>query len=353
MLIFIDINLVINALLLFFPSFLLSFFPFFLFSFFTFFLFKMLHHYTRQSVLAFDILVLQPLIPNQDTVASNQNDNDLTTLNPYAPPHRSSNSRLPILDFPVVNFFCVGSPVGLLLLLKGCKIASRKLLTISKDTATSSASSNAPQTPFCYPAVENLYNVFHKADPVAYRLEPLIARHYTANLKPELIPYSKGGLKGVIDAGYNVGSDIATRAGAVYEQIRTGLAVHLFMRNFKIKKEGPEGQTQPRAASPQRDGSGKSPARSRSNSDPSSAPDDETADNSSHILPVHHEPLMQISSYSLGAQRLRALNTTGRVDYSLQEGLLENAYLSALNVHMAYWSDVDVSAFVIRELYRE
>ena len=48
---------------------------------------------------------------------------------------------------------------------------------------------------------------------------------------------------------------------------------------------------------------------------------------------------------------LSRLNPYGRIDYVLQEGVLENPYLSSLGVHMAYWNDSDCSALLIRALY--
>ncbi|KAG1237270.1 hypothetical protein G6F68_018820 [Rhizopus microsporus] len=53
------------------------------------------------------------------------------------------------------------------------------------------------------------------------------------------------------------------------------------------------------------------------------------------------------------AAKLGMLNPTGRIDFCLQEGLLENAYISALSVHMSYWQDVDVAGFLIREIYKK
>ena len=39
-----------------------------------------------------------------------------------------------------------------------------------------------------------------------------------------------------------------------------------------------------------------------------------------------------------------------RLDFALQESLVENPYYSALAVHMAYWKDVDCANFVLREI---
>ncbi|KAI9247727.1 DDHD domain-containing protein [Sporodiniella umbellata] len=178
------------------------------------------------SLLAFDMLALQP--PNTPT----ENLEDFR-------PNTNEKHKTATLLFPVDNFFAAGSPLGVILLLRGFKIASRKSLdpsyvyqALSDMKAPSSSSIN-----FCYPAVDNLYNIFHKSDPVAYRIEPLIARHYTTKLKPEPIPYMKGGLKSVLEASYNVGSGIANRAGAMYESIKMGLTTNLFMRGLGLTKQ--------------------------------------------------------------------------------------------------------------------
>ena len=42
-----------------------------------------------------------------------------------------------------------------------------------------------------------------------------------------------------------------------------------------------------------------------------------------------------------------------RVDFALHEYVLENPYLSALGVHMAYWKDVDCALFLLREIMEE
>ena len=45
------------------------------------------------------------------------------------------------------------------------------------------------------------------------------------------------------------------------------------------------------------------------------------------------------------------LNSRGRLDYSIQEGVLENPYFSALSSHTQYWGDSDVGLFLLKELY--
>lgn len=287
------------------------------------------------------------------------------------PSTKNKDRKLPPLVFPVQNFFAAGSPLGVILLLRGFKIASRKSLT-DAHTALSDVKSPSPTSiNFCYPAVENLYNIFHKADPVAYRLEPLIARHYTAKMKPEPIPYMKGGLKGVIDASFNVGSGIANRAGAMYESFKMGLTTNLFMRGLGLSRQQIYEDTHPveddLVYQHDSDDGGSTIAnkeeledsainrltRIRSNSDPAHAfsktdfryKNNNGSSSSSSIKgkssirksPPIPLPTSNTTPYSQGAQKLNMLNTTGRVDYCIQEGLLENPYLSAFSAHMQYW----------------
>lgn len=52
-----------------------------------------------------------------------------------------------------------------------------------------------------------------------------------------------------------------------------------------------------------------------------------------------------------GADKIKSLNSTGRIDYCLQEGILDVSYITAIFVHLNYWSDCDVSYFILKEIY--
>jgi hypothetical protein len=65
------------------------------------------------------------------------------------------------------------------------------------------------------------------------------------------------------------------------------------------------------------------------------------------------KPLLHMATYTHGARKLRLLNSTGRVDWCVQEGFLENPYLNAFAAHTQYWQDLDVAAFLIREIYQQ
>lgn len=238
---------------------------------------------------------------------------DILTAQPF-PQTPTLDPKKPIaLDFPVKNFFAIGSPLGMLLLLRGEKVVSRKNLEKPIDN------SNNDDVTFVYPAVDNMYNIFHKSDPVAYRLEPLVARHYGAQLKPMPIPYIKGGLKSMLDAGFHVGNDIANKASNMFESIKTGITTSLLMRGLGFSKPLDAAASY-----------GDIEIKSRSASDPS---------------------IIAARLATQSAAKLKLLNPSGRLDFYIQEGLLENTYISALSVHMSYWQDMDVAGFLVRELY--
>ncbi|KAI7898420.1 DDHD domain-containing protein, partial [Cokeromyces recurvatus] len=231
------------------------------------------------SLLGFDILCAQPFNLNTITTSCS-------------------------LDFPVKNFFAIGSPLGMILLLRGNKIISRH--------TTHKPENDKKSLTFVYPAADNIYNIFHKSDPVAYRLEPLIVRHYGAQLKPVPIPYIKGGLKRVLNAG----NELANKAGAVLESIRLDLFQKsaMLMRGLSLGGGGGKQEVNESSRMLLLD-------ERRSLTDPN---------------------MIKARSLAKGAAQLKTLNSTGRVDYYLQEGILENAYLSALSVHMSYWQVINL-----------
>ncbi|KAI7847447.1 DDHD domain-containing protein [Circinella umbellata] len=316
------------------------------------------------SLLAFDVLSTQPQMDysKQTSISLLDNKKDKKSSSTTDKKNNQGASLL----FPVQNFFAVGSPLGVILLLRGYKIAARKSIEadqINNSTAHFGDMSYTPSTiSFCYPAVDNLYNIFHKSDPVAYRLEPLIARQYGAKLKPVPIAYIKGGLKSVIDAGFSVGSGIANRAGAMFESMKSGFTTSLFMRGLGLSKQlEDELHQQHQQQQQERNIEQESSSMNNNNNNGSSTTtppmaDDQTLRSRSRSDPSLAEKYRKRSSSVSagelsGAEKLQMLNRNGRVDFCLQEGILENPYLSAFSAHMAYWQDLDVAAFLVREIY--
>jgi hypothetical protein len=114
----------------------------------------------NQSLLAFDILSTQPMTPTQEKFAK---ANDRLPL--------PLEKRAPALQFSVENFFAVGSPLGIILLLRGFKISSRNALAQGgmsdwEQSSPALLDGNHGNTPisYYYPAVQNLYNIFHNVN---------------------------------------------------------------------------------------------------------------------------------------------------------------------------------------------
>ncbi|GJJ75781.1 hypothetical protein EMPS_08139 [Entomortierella parvispora] len=304
------------------------------------------------SLLALDILNHQPFSPShyQPIPSSPVYEKFISfeegSLNPVS------------LEFPVTNFFALGSPIGLFLLLKGCKLGAR--LSDSSVTGESTAQ------PCVRPAVENLYNIFHRSDPVAHRVEPLISRSYGSKTRPALIPYHKGGLKGLHIGIQDFSNDLANRANTMIESVKQGITTAMFTRalgfrtnpvanaavihNGKLQETGGSstgsGSTSDTEMSTMGDGNEHS-------ADGTSTPTTTTTTTTTTgAAGAKDSPRLNAEmNDTLSKAKVRALNKTGRVDYCLQEGVFENAYLSALSVHMQYWSDSDVAAFIIRQTY--
>ncbi|CAG8433162.1 9563_t:CDS:2 [Diversispora eburnea] len=269
------------------------------------------------SVLAFDVLCHQPpIMPSSafSIFSEIPNSADVARVN-----HDSVK-----LCFKVQNFFAVGSPIGLFLLLKGLKISSRKdrltkkldqnasNLQLSMDTSSSS------EIPLCHPAVSEIITIV---------LKPLVARHYGASLKPALIPYHKGGLKAVHLGIQEFGNDLASKATSIFSTVKTSL---MFTRGLQAML--PQGST----SSHKRSSSVPVPPPSLSSS-PSYIGTDKINDISGST-----QLTQTMTKYDpVSAAKLENLNSSGRIDYVLQEGLLDLGYLNAITVHLSYWSDLD------------
>ncbi|XP_071985600.1 SEC23-interacting protein isoform X2 [Engystomops pustulosus] len=77
--------------------------------------------------------------------------------------------RYNTLDFEPMNFFALGSPIGMFLTVRGI---------------------NRIEEGYRLPTCGGFFNIYHPLDPVAYRLEPMILPDL--DLKPVLVPHHKG-----------------------------------------------------------------------------------------------------------------------------------------------------------------
>ncbi|KAF8928940.1 hypothetical protein BGZ52_002734, partial [Haplosporangium bisporale] len=239
------------------------------------------------------------------------------------------------LDFPVTNFFALGSPIGLFLLLKGCKLGAR----LSDSSTTGESTLN-----LCFrPAVENMYNIFHRSDPVAHRLEPLISKSYGSKTKPALVPYHKGGLKGLHIGIQDFGNDLANRANTMIESVKLGITTSMFTRalGFKTNPVANAGVIHHSKTLESGGASG-----STSDTEMSAIVGDGEAPEGTppNVNATGSPRLNSELSLAISKAKIKALNKTGRVDWCLQEGVFENAYLSALSANTPTSSTSSASA---------
>ncbi|KAJ3053402.1 hypothetical protein HK097_004378 [Rhizophlyctis rosea] len=231
-----------------------------------------------------------------------------------------------VLEFEVDRLFVVGSPVGLFMLLKGDKMRAR-LLEMAKEEGEMVVDEDG----LLRPEVNAIYNIFHPHDPVAYRIEPIIKKEH-AELKPVQIPYTKGGLKGTVLGITDLGNDLVDRSRWVFESVWARTA-------DVVSSAGKVASIVSAFRAPV--------ATAAAGAENKPATDSEAP-------PVTTEDSIPGTSQKLSNDKeLTRLNPRGRIDYALQEGVLENPYLSALGVHMAYWPDQDCAMFILSELYRQ
>nr|XP_056707107.1 phospholipase DDHD1 [Euleptes europaea] len=262
----------------------------------------------------------------------------------------STVSKPPALKFKVENFFCMGSPLAVFLALRGIRPGNSG----SQDRIL-------PRT-LC----NRLLNIFHPTDPVAYRLEPLILKHYSnispvqihwynttnplpyEHMKPsflnptkeptsvsesESVPTIPSPTTSPVMARRHYGESItnigkASILGAA--SIGKGLGGMLFSRfgrssvpashALEAGKEGPEAEEKKAACS--------------QTSSQASIGTQTFPHSSSGFL----DPTLELDH---------------RIDFELREGLVESRYWSAVTSHTAYWSSMDIALFLLTFMYKQ
>lgn len=235
------------------------------------------------SVMCLDILSGQP------TKLSQQ-------LDPKA-----SEVRTDIFEFDTKSLFFCGSPAGFFLLLNKAPLIPRKDRekpdTEGEDTNGSVAGEAG--TYGCL-AVDNLYNVMHYLDPVAYRLNACVDVEYAAALKPAFVPHATETWAQYLGSVFRGKPTVPTRN-------MTGL------------------DTMPRRPTV-------------------------TQMPSTVELETHNFTREEIAE-----KRMFLLNDNGQIDYTLYSsgGPLEIQYLNMLSAHSSYWTMRDFVRFLVVEIGRK
>lgn len=206
-------------------------------------------------------------------------------------PYREGNNLL--LKFSVSNFFMLGSPVAVFLMIRNQR--------------------NPLPEHFYLMGCQRVFNIFHPYDPVAYRIEPCMdPRH--SNIDPCIIMHWNG--------GYRV-------------QYRTRRMWRRIVDNTKRTQRDLIGAFEDRMT---KIGLLGNPSVSNNNAESEIETSDDSASEISSDDVIIKQSAMQNGT----------LNRGMRIDYMLQEKEIENAneYVAALAAHSRYWSERDLSLFI-------
>ena len=183
------------------------------------------------------------------------------------------------------HFFAIGSPLAVF-------VSLRNLDEYIDSTQMSS------QALFPYEICKRFYNIFHPADPVTYRMEPIISQVYS-QVKPLTIE----------SASSKPSEEAITLAmGSYLPKIPENSTSSSYSRFFS------------------RNTSSKSKQVSIDTIEPNVC-----LENDSSI--TNHEKL------------------TERVDFALKEGMLESSHLNFLTAHSGYWESKETILFILLQIF--
>ncbi|XP_003339546.1 phospholipase DDHD1 isoform X2 [Monodelphis domestica] len=259
----------------------------------------------------------------------------------------STITQTPALKFKVENFFCMGSPLAVFLALRGIR------------PGNSGSQDHILPRIIC----NRLLNIFHPTDPVAYRLEPLILKHYS-NISPVQIHW------------YNTTNPLP------YEHMKPS-----FLNPAKEPTSASEGENLTAVSSPLT-----SPVMSRRHygesitnigkasilgaasigkglggmlfsrfGRSSSSSTSQSSDTAKEVMeeekklvnpPVNTTMVTQTFPHSSSGFLDSTLELDHRIDFELREGLVESRYWSAVTSHTAYWSSLDIALFLLTFMYK-
>ena len=242
------------------------------------------------------------------------------------------------------------------------------------------------------PKCGELFNIFHPTDPIAYRLEPLISPAM-AQLKSQSIPYIKKNLfaaPGISNISERVGQQIMSS----WYNLTSGVASSLINRSLGItgeeqalpqdKAKAVETVKQAGAAQakvdptiPLADGKRQQELADAAKLSPSTEQAPTLIDSELETLysgfqkrqPVraaladHAQDQESTSTEFRQSQerarklkreeaKVRALNSNGRVDYHIQEGMFDVSLLASIASHLSYWADEDVNHFMMGQMLK-
>ena len=201
-------------------------------------------------------------------------------------------------EFDTTNLFCCGSPCGFFLLLNNAHLVPRKGLDKSGMESEDHGPGVANEGGYGCLAVQNIYNISHRNDPVSYLMNASVDPEYAASIHPAHIPNASSGFFA------RMGNSLRWTSAAA-EPYAT-----------KVPRERPSMQSMP-----------------------------STVEMDTH----------DFSREEIVEKRMYLLNENGQIDYYLSSagGPLEIQYLSMLSAHSSYWLLQDFVRFLVVEIGRQ
>jgi hypothetical protein len=228
------------------------------------------------SVMAMDILSKQPTAISKpaDLKAWGRNPSDRT------------------FEFNTSSLFNCGSPSGFFLLLNKANLVPRKGRKAGEDVGRGIAG----EASYGCLAVNNVYNIVHRNDPIAYQQNACVDAEYARSLLPAYIPSTSTGFLKKI--GNVVWWSSSSSQSATYQSTNT--------------------QQRP---------------------------------NIQHLPATVELETHNFTREEIAEKRMFLLNDNGQIDFFLNSGGIQ--YLDMIGAHSSYWISPDFVRFLVMELGRE
>ncbi|XP_060907277.1 phospholipase DDHD1b [Labrus mixtus] len=275
----------------------------------------------------------------------------------------SSCVSVPALKFKVENFFCMGSPLAVFLALRGIRPGNHGV------------QDHILPTTIC----RRLFNIFHPTDPVAYRLEPLILKHYSNiapvqihwynttsptrydQIKPTMLNLPKE-TASVSDsesipspctsppqARRHYGESITSLGKASImgaASIGKGIGGILFSRFSRSSGQVGGVEEEPSDC----EGGASEVENVAIGEEGAVMAESEVKDK--QLEEERTEVELAMSQSTSVVMDSSSLELERRIDFELREGMVESRYWSAVTSHTAYWCSYDVALFLLTFMYR-
>lgn len=253
----------------------------------------------------------------------------------------SKPSARPALKFKIENFFCMGSPLAVFLALRGIR------------PGASGHQDHILPTSIC----SRLFNVFHPTDPVAYRLEPLILKHYS-NISPVQIHWCSASNPTPYDELRPAFLTPVKEPTSDTDSIPSPSTSPVLPRKYYGESITSLGKASILGAASIGKGIGGIlfSRFSRSNSQPSVSLGAEGVATTEEEEQKRAESQSAYGLSSMVRPTSPTVDTSleleRRIDFELREGLVESRYWSAVTSHTSYWCSHDIALFLLTFIYK-